>query len=239
MNKTGFQLQVRKLASRVTPEAAFTALFSETTPSFWLDSSLVADGLSRFSFMGDASGPHAEYVSYRLRDRKVVVTGRDDSVEERIAFLDYLERELARRAVASDELPFDFNLGYVGYLGYEMKADCEARAANTAPTPDAAFVFCDRMLAFDQRDGLIYLLALSNEESEPAALEWLDATGQALQALELQPDGAEPLSTPLGSPSYRYRHELPEYERLVERCRVEIEAGETYEVCLTLSLIHI
>jgi len=233
VNEKGFQLQARTLASPVTPEVAYAALFKEATPSFWLDSSLVADGLSRFSFMGDASGPHAEYVSYRLRDRKVVVTGRDDSVEERIAFLDYLERELARRAVASDELPFDFNLGYVGYLGYEMKADCEARAANTAPTPDAAFVFCDRMLAFDQRDGLIYLLALSNEESEPAALAWLDATGQALQALELQPDGAEPLSTPPSSPSYRYRHELPEYERLVERCRVEIEAGETYEVCLT------
>lgn len=233
MKETDLRLRVRTLASGVTPEAAFTALFREATPSFWLDSSLVADGLSRFSFMGDARGPHAEYVSYRLRDRKVVVRKRGEIIEERIPFLDYLERELARRAVVSDELPFDFNLGYAGYLGYEMKADCEARAANTAPTPDAGFVFCDRMLAFDHLGALIYLLALSSEETETAALEWLSATSRVLRAIELAPGGVEPPSAPIESPSFRYRHTLPEYERLVERCRTEIEAGESYEVCLT------
>ena len=233
MDEPGFQLQVRTLASAVTPEEAFTALFHEATPSFWLDSSLVAESLSRFSFMGDARGPHAEYVSYCLRDRRVVVRRHGDVVEEQIAFLDYLERELARRAVVREELPFDFDLGYVGYLGYEMKADCGARAAHTSPTPDAAFVFCDRMLAFDHLGGLIYLLALSNDETEPAALEWLEATGRALHALELSPEGMEPLSAPIECPSLRYRHTLPEYERLVERCQAEIEAGESYEVCLT------
>ena len=119
----------------------------------------------------------------------------------------------------SDELPFDFNLGYAGYLGYEMKADCEARAANTAPTPDAGFVFCDRMLAFDHRDALIYLLALSSEETETAALEWLSATSRVLRAIELAPGGVESPSAPIESPSFRYRHTLPEYERLVESCR--------------------
>ncbi len=233
MKNHGFRLQVRTLSSTVTPEVAYSALFKEETPSFWLDSSLVAEGLSRFSFMGDTRGPHAEYVSYRLHERRVVVRRRGEVFEERIAFLDYLERELARRAVASDELPFDFALGYVGYLGYEMKADCEARAANIAPTPDAAFVFCDRMLAFDHLDGLIYLLALGNEESEPAALEWLEATSHTLQAQPLSRDGLEPPPTPIESPSYGYRHTLLEYRRLVERCRAEIEAGETYEVCLT------
>jgi para-aminobenzoate synthetase len=233
VDESGFQMQVRTLESRVTAEAAFTALFSEARPSFWLDSSLVADGLSRFSFMGDASGPHAEYVSYCLSERKVIVRGRDDVAEESIAFLDYLERELARRALISDELPFDFQLGYVGYLGYEMKADCGARAANTAATPDAAFVFCDRMLAFDHLGGLIYLLALSREETESAALEWLDATGRALQALALLPVNVRPPAMAIERPSIHYRHELAEYEHLVRRCQTEIAAGESYEVCLT------
>jgi para-aminobenzoate synthetase len=233
VNETGLQMNVRTLASIVTPEVAYSALFREETPSFWLDSSLVAEDLSRFSFMGDASGPHAEYVSYRQRDRRVLVRRRGEVFAERIAFLDYLGRELTRRSLARIDLPFDFNLGYVGYLGYEMKADCEARATNTAPTPDAAFIFCDRMLAFDHRGGLIYLLALSNDETEPAALDWLEATGRALQELELSPEGLEPLSVPIERPSLRYRHTLPEYKRLVERCQAEIEAGESYEVCLT------
>jgi para-aminobenzoate synthetase len=233
VTETGFQLQVRKLASAVAPEAAYTALFKEATPSFWLDSSLVAEGLSRFSFMGDARGPHAEYVSYRTPERKVVVRTHGRVVEERIAFLDYLERELTRRSLTSIDLPFDFNLGYVGYLGYEMKADCEASAVHKAPTPDAAFVFCDRILAFDHRDELIYLLALSTDATESAALEWLATTSRVLRALELSPAGTELSSEPIGCPSVSYRHTLPEYERLVECCQREIAAGETYEVCLT------
>lgn len=233
MNENGFRLQVRTLASTVKPEAAYTALFSETTPSFWLDSSLIIEGRSRYSFMGDARGPHAEYVSYRTSDRRVVIKARGEVVEERIAFLDYLERELARRSLSSDDLPFDLNLGYVGYLGYEMKADCGAGAANTAPAPDAAFVFCDRMLAFDHRDELVYLLALSTGDTESSALEWLEATSRALRALELSPADSVPSSEPIGRPPVSYRHALPEYERMVELCQAEISAGETYEVCLT------
>lgn len=233
MGETGFQLHVRTLTSAVTPEAAYTALFKQVTPSFWLDSSLVAEGLSRFSFMGDARGPHAEYVSYSTSKRKVVIRKHGRVIEEETSFLDYLERELARRSLANIELPFDFNLGYVGYLGYEMKADCDARAANASPTPDAAFVFCDRMLAFDHRDGLIYLLALSTDGSESSALEWLTATSCELRALELSPARTEPSSEPIEHPSVSYRHSLPEYERLVEYCQTEIAAGESYEVCLT------
>jgi para-aminobenzoate synthetase len=233
VKKRCYRLHVRKFDSAVTPEVAYDALFHRTTPSFWLDSSLVVDGLARFSFVGDAQGPHAEYISYPASDQTAVARRRGEVVEERIAFLDYLERELARHALAGDELPFDFNLGYVGYLGYEMKADCGAPTVHRAPTPDAAFVFCDRMLAFDHRDRLIYLLALSTEASEPEALEWLETTSRALRALELSPDDIEPPSTPIEYPSVSYRHALPEYERLVERCQAEIEAGETYEVCLT------
>lgn len=233
MDELGFRLQVRKLSSAVTPEAAYATLFGDVAPSFWLDSSLIVEGLARFSFMGDAQGPHAEYVSYCASDQKTTVRRCGETVEERTVFLDYLERGLAQYAVTSDGLPFDFNLGYVGYLGYEMKADCGASAVHRAPTPDAAFVFCDRMLAFDHRDGATYLLALCTGETESAALEWLEATSHALRTLELSPDGIEPPSVPIEYPSVSYRHTLPQYERLVERCQAEIEAGETYEVCLT------
>jgi para-aminobenzoate synthetase len=89
------------------------------------------------------------------------------------------------------------------------------------------------MLAFDHRDGLVYLLALSSNDTESAALEWLTATSRELRALEPSPAGIEPLSEPIEGPSVRYRHSLPEYERLVECCQTEIAAGESYEVCLT------
>ena len=64
-----------------------------------------------------------------------------------------------RRLPADARLPFDFTAGYVGYLGYEMKADCGADAAHRARTPDAMWIFADRMIAVDHETGLTYLLA--------------------------------------------------------------------------------
>lgn len=50
-------------------------------------------------------------------------------------------------------LPFNFWGGLVGYLGYELKAECGGRAAHASPTPDAAFLLADRLLALDHRTG--------------------------------------------------------------------------------------
>ena len=41
-------------------------------------------------------------------------------------------------------LPFDFWGGVVGYLGYELKAECGGRQAHASPTPDAMLFLADR-----------------------------------------------------------------------------------------------
>jgi para-aminobenzoate synthetase len=61
-----FRLSVRKLPTAVDAEAAFTRLFARSRRAFWLDSALARSGLSRFSYLGDDTGPHAGFVTYRL-----------------------------------------------------------------------------------------------------------------------------------------------------------------------------
>ena len=50
-------------------------------------------------------------------------------------------------------LPFNFWGGLVGYLGYELKAECGGAAAHRSPTPDAAFFLADQALALDHHTG--------------------------------------------------------------------------------------
>ena len=71
------------------------------------------------------------------------------SEEHEESIFDYLSREMKRLRYLSDDLPFDFNCGFVGYFGYELKADCEGDNAFQSSMPDAAFMFADRLIAFD------------------------------------------------------------------------------------------
>ena len=158
-----YDLHVKHLDVHPEALATYTSLFAQGDHGFWLDSSSVIDGLSRFSFMGSGDGPLAEHVTYSVADGEVVVR-RSDGTTERIRqrFFDYLDDQLrAREVPAQQELPFEFNLGYVGYLGYELKAETGGTDAHQSDTPDAALLFADRALVLDHATRTSYLLALS------------------------------------------------------------------------------
>ena len=91
----GYKVHVRALASLPDAETAHHELFAAHEHRFWLDSSAVIDGLSRFSFMGDGAGPLAEYVSYDVAAGVVSVESAGKRRADRAAVL-----RLPRRAAA-------------------------------------------------------------------------------------------------------------------------------------------
>ena len=170
------------------PEAAFAALFGGDTSAFWLDSARVISGLSRFSMMGGASGPLAETLSYRVEEGEVIVRGADGSRRShQETIFTYLERTLGQRRIPDAGLPTAFNLGYVGYLGYELKADCGAAVAHRSPQPDAQLIFCDRALVIDHQEQKGWLLTLSAGPHAGAALAWFDEAQRLLSGLRPLP----------------------------------------------------
>lgn len=117
--------------------------------------------------MGGAGGPLWQRVTYWLpppeplaqpsrsptsvaAEGKLIIedsAGIVNTTETR--FFDWLEEQLRSRRCRRPEetaagLPFDFWGGFVGYLGYELKAECGAASCHEAPTPDAAFFLADR-----------------------------------------------------------------------------------------------
>ncbi|MEV4646752.1 aminodeoxychorismate synthase component I [Saccharopolyspora sp. NPDC049357] len=214
-----FRANVVELDGAVDTESAFTRLFSESENAFWLDSSRVEEGLSRFSFLGDDSGPLSETLVYR-------VGSGDEPV------LDRLQGELARREIEAPPLPFDFTGGYVGYFGYELKADCGSPNRHRSPTPDAVWIFADRFVAVDHQQQRTYLVALSEGEDRSGAVDWLaDTAARLADPVRLdEPGGGE--ADGVESALARDR---AEYVRDVLRCKQHLLAGESYEICLTNS----
>ncbi len=213
------EVLVRRVDVHPSPEDVHAALYGASRDAFWLDSSLVGDR-GRFSVMGDASGPLARVATYDVWTGEVTVDGATHPGP----FFDWLEADLAAWRVAPPDVPFEFALGWVGYLGYELKAECGGVAAHRSEQPDAAFVFADRALVFDHVSRCVYLLALSDEDG------WLDRTADFLRGFTAVPS---PPPRPSRADSVQPRHRRSHYLKLVAACQEAITAGETYEVCLT------
>ncbi|MDX2917323.1 MULTISPECIES: aminodeoxychorismate synthase component I [Streptomyces] len=233
-----YRLHHRRLALEPDTEAVFRDLFSDTAHAFWLDSSRAERGRARFSFLGDASGPLAETVRYRAGSQTVAVTGADGATTEvRGSVFDYLRDELERRRIPSCDLPFDFVCGYVGYLGYELRADCGSPLTRPSAADDAGWIFADRLVAVDHERGETHLLCLSRPDPADTARarQWLERTGHTLRGLP-RPE-AEPVPVrPADSPVRSGDRGADRYLADVQECLAELRAGQSYEVCLTDTL---
>lgn len=208
------QVQVASvaLASLDFARYVFHEFFGCSQRSFWLDSSNfttspspaslqqsnAAPQSSRFSLMGDNSGPLSECVEFSVADNLLRVhSTRENATTERrdLDVLSYLRLKMQQfsahdlsvlpNAHAADvnkaaDLPFAFRGGYVGYFGYELLGSHDADdgvAASTSSTcqrndaaPDASFLFADRALVFDHALGRVYSLSVATDPV--AAHQW-------------------------------------------------------------------
>jgi len=228
-----FQLRSRRLDICPDAQAVFAASYGRSPSAFWLDSSLIVPGLSRFSFMGDSSGPYSFKVLYDTHSGTVTVA--DSSGIRRIenSVFEYLREFIEQVRIAPADLPFDFTCGFVGYLGYELKRECGAGFACKSATPDAYFLFADRLIAIDHLAAVTYLVCIAPvgdgaDESEC----WFDSIEAHLRRLPARPAAPAPARPEVPIP-LRYQHSPPEYLKLIERCLHELRRGESYEICLT------
>jgi para-aminobenzoate synthetase len=185
-------VHVRRMPTTHEPEAVFDQLFRTAEYAFWLDS----NGIDRFSIMGSASR---------------CLFASDGS------FFDRLAGELDA-VTATADVPFDFTLGWVGYLGYELKSECGGDVAHRSPYPDAAMMFADRAVVFDHEENTTYVLAL-----DPARLSILDPVSN-VDSVPPAPHGPETVSL---------RDDRERYLDAITACQQAIVEGETYEVNLT------
>jgi para-aminobenzoate synthetase len=246
---SGFEVRSRTLDRPFDAEQVFAGLFGSEPIAFWLDSSRVEPGLSRFSVMGSGIGPLGVLVRYCAATGELTVTRASGAVERRRqSVFDYLDAELRLRRCELG-LEFDFNGGFVGYLGYELKWECgsgprpEPMAgfavvpvpSSTQPAlPDAMFLLADRLIVFDLLKGTTHLVCLVHGGDGADADTWFDETEGRLRCLPpMTRDEARSTGT---SRDFRLNRDREAYLDQILRCQKYITDGESYEICLTNQL---
>ncbi|RHZ11998.1 hypothetical protein DYB37_010500 [Aphanomyces astaci] len=224
----------------VDTSIVFEKLYGQSSHSYWLDSS----NNTRFSFMGDTTGPLAKHVAYDKWTNTVTINSTTTSS---LTILEFIRMELASMHIQDDSphlasLPFDFRGGFVGYFGYEVlgvdrRSDLAVHPPADLAVPDASFVFADRVVVYDAHDQHWYLLVVTTDQYMDAGRSWMATTAATLQAMtRIQPPShkMELFENPIVFQPSRSR---ATYEANIATVLTEIQAGETYEVCLTNHLI--
>jgi para-aminobenzoate synthetase len=221
----------QELPTAIDTEAAFFALYSASTPSFWLDSSLVSP--ARWSFLGEAAGPEGQSVSYDNLSQRLRVVDAASQREFRESIFSYLDRN--RAGPPQSPPPCPFVGGHIGWFGYELAGECGSPIGRRSSTPAAFFMRVNRFIAVDHREKRTYVVAISDEPGRTATARWLEAT--IIRLANLRPP---PKLRPV-NPDAHIRFALDRNRAThmadVERCLDWIRQGETYQVCLTNELV--
>ncbi|MEI8307656.1 MAG: aminodeoxychorismate synthase component I [Chloroflexales bacterium] len=221
----------RTIAHFYDSEQVFSHLFGQKPYAFWLDSSRVEPGLSRFSFMGDTSGPHSSIIQYDAAHRELVITesGATHRLSEDV--FAYVKRKIHEFSFQNDDVPFDFNCGFVGYFGYESKNDHTSSPRHVSHFSDACFLFADRVIAFDHQEQTTTLVCVVDEHGTDQAEAWFDAVEQ--QLMNLPPLADLPRGVHPQPITFRLARSKKTYLNDIRQCQGYIKDGESYEICLT------
>jgi para-aminobenzoate synthetase len=236
------ELRVRSVEGEPSTELLFDRLFAGAEHAFWLDSADAPTPLAERSFLGTTMGPHRCVLEYDV-ERQVVSSHRAaGSTAESGSIFDVLERELANHTIEPPaSLPRGLLGGFVGYLGYECKADSGSPNVHTSDLPDAIMMLANRIVAVDHVHQRTDLIALCHAGEEPEAERWLDdAEAVVREALRGSAETlrGEPRESALDDPpappvTFRCGRGREQYLADIARCQAALAAGESYEVCLT------
>jgi para-aminobenzoate synthetase len=243
---TRLELRVRSLDVEASTELLFERLFGAAEHAFWLDSADAPTPLAQRSFLGTTLGPHRCVIEYDVEEQLVTAHRAAGTTVKSGSIFDVLEEELAsHRIEAPAGFPHGLLGGFVGYLGYECKADCGSPNVHRSDVPDAVMMLANRIVAVDHVAHRTHLLAICHDDEEADVERWLTDTVQLVEEI-VAGTAADPSATSLategevstggpatGTVSFRCGRGREQYLADIARCQAALTAGESYEVCLT------
>ena len=204
----------------VNTATIYRNLFARSYTSFWLDASDNDHADGRVSYLGDTTGPYAMTMMHNV--------GRGDALDQ----LEWVLNTHVGETSALDHLDLGFKLGWVGYLGYELKAECGADRAHTSPYPDMSLLFADRAVAVDHHRNQVHLMWLTGAD-EPSNQEQMQWVAEAVEAICSPRKRLKRREHPMRVTKLKARAGYDQYLSDINECIDRIYAGDSYEICLT------
>jgi para-aminobenzoate synthetase len=167
---------------------------------------------------------------------------------------DALRYLMEMKMVSSGSTQVPFWGGFLGYFSYELGLAClphpkgsssptyhddvsfKSSPGNAEDHPaDVSLLWCERSIVIDNTTGNIIIQSTCESDNLPCG--WLDETLQQLQESAGSVQNMEAVDTQfLDSILQDGQITFPEeatYKRQIQACQAELEAGESYELCLT------
>ena len=216
-------------------EKLFDLFFRDSPYAIWLDSSRKDYGSGRYSFLCKADGPLGRIATIDTHAHTICIETREGTQLVHSGFFEWLENDLQKNRLSPPETPFEFSLGWAGYIGYEMKSECGTDSTCRSPYPDAILLFCDHGIVIDHEAKRLHILALADRHTMDQAGKWIRSVISGLESLSTTAQTRQealPAHLALTRP-FRLRHGKPQYIDLILKCQEYIRQGETYEICLT------
>jgi para-aminobenzoate synthetase len=232
---TGVEMHIRTLPGEPSTEALFERLFATAEHAFWLDSADAPTRLAQRSYLGTSAGEERCVLEYDVEEGTIAAHRAAGTTTERGSIFTVLDREIAANAITAPAgLPPGLLGGFVGYLGYELKADCGSPNVHRSDLPDAVMMLANRLVAVDHVRHRTHLVALCRGDGTEAE-RWLDGAEAAVGAGLASPHAAAPPSSggEEGHVTFRCGRGREQYLADIVRSQAELAAGESYEVCLT------
>lgn len=238
-NKKKWQCVYEKINGNFDPQIVYGQLFDISANGYWLDSGQDASG---YHFMGDSQGTNCYQTTYWL-NKPLEIKRRCGDIEyfDEDIFT-FIEKVMAEGVLGTEELPFNFAGGLVGYLGYELKQlrfpDNNKHISNE---PDACMLFSDRFIAINCEEQTLYLVGLYKDSSEKAELNtWFSNTKSTLATLNsCQDTQAQDAVAKLDNDDhitkvdFYLEQDKKAYIAAIHTSQEHISNGESYEICLT------
>jgi para-aminobenzoate synthetase len=230
------RLRLRVIEGEAPTEALFERLFADAENAFWLDSNDAPTRLAQSSYMGTSAGRDRCLLSYDVEAGEVSIERARRATVEHKSIFDLLDREVAKHAVEPPaELARGLIGGFVGYLGYELKADCGSPNEHSSDMPDALMMLANRVIAVDHVRRRTYVCAVGREEDAEADA-WLEMAAAAVAEALANPPAPVPTpdpEDPAPHVSFQSGRGREQYLADIAHSQSELATGESYEICLT------